>query len=122
MHSVRILDIGIATGYALLCLSLVSVMSPYGSQIQAADSVADAHASEAVFEYVQHVGLVFLADATPSQVCASLQQYSNSTLTLGGVIAGQPCPGAPATFEGEYTLDLPLSGREDTLRAWTEVA
>jgi hypothetical protein len=118
----RILDIGVATAYALLCLSLVSVMAPYGSQIQAAESAADAHASQAVYQYIQSVGLVFLADASPSQVCASLEQYGNSTVTLGGTVAGQRCPGAPATFRGHYSLDLSLSGREDVLEAWTEGA
>jgi hypothetical protein len=114
----RILDIGVATGYALLCLSLISVMSPYGAGAEAAKSSSDGHANVAVYEYVQAVGLVFLADAAPSQVCLSLTEHGNSTMVLGGVVAGYACPGAPDRFEGESSISLVLSGREDVIEAW----
>ncbi len=115
----RILDIGVATGYALLCLSLISVMSPYGAGAEAAKSSSDGHANVAVYQYVQAVGLVFLADAAPSQVCLSLREHGNSTMVLGGVIAGYACPGAPGIFEGESSVSLVLSGREEKIEAWT---
>lgn len=114
----RILDIGVATGYALLCLSLVSVMSPYGAGAQAAGSNAAAHANVAAYQYVQAVGLVFLEEASPTAVCLSLQQHSNSTVVLGGVIAGYRCPSGPGTFEGESSLSFTLTGREETVEAW----
>jgi hypothetical protein len=116
--SLRILDIGVATGYALICLSLVSVMSPYGAGGEAARSTSGVHANEAAYQYVQTVGLVFLGDASPSQVCLSLQQHGNATMLLGGVIAGYVCPGAPRAFEGESSLTFILAGREDRIEAW----
>jgi hypothetical protein len=114
----RILDIGVATAYALLCLSLVSVMSPYGAGAEAAGSTAAARANVAVYHYVESEGLVFLDEATPSQVCSSLHEYGNSTMVLGGVIGGYVCPGAPRAFEGESSVTFTLLGREETIEAW----
>lgn len=116
----RILDIGVATGYGLLCLSLIAVMNPYLAGIQAATSASDMHADEAIFRYVQSVGLVFLGDAPPAQVCASLGAHSNSTLILGGEVGGVTCPGAPTAYEGRASATLSLSAREDTIQAWDE--
>jgi hypothetical protein len=116
----RILDIGVATSYALVCLALVSVMNPYSAGVQVASNTSNARASEAIFEYIQSVGLVFLANASPSELCASLQQHSNSTLELGGNISGFACLGAPSTAEGKFTLVVSLSGRRDVIEAWIE--
>ena len=116
----RILDIGVATGYALLCLSLIAVMNPYLAGVQASTSASDTHANEAILGYVQAVGLVFLGDATPAQVCASLVAHSNSTLILGGQVGGVACPGAPTAYDGEASVTISLSARQDTIQAWDE--
>lgn len=116
----RILDIGVATGYALLCLSLIAVMNPYLAGIQAATSASDLHTNEAALGYVQTVGLVFLGGAPPMQVCASLEAHSNSTLILGGQIGGVTCPNAPTTYEGKASVTISLSTRQDTIQAWDE--
>ncbi len=109
-----------ATGYALLCLSLVAVMNPYSAGIQAGTSISDAHADEAIFTYVRTVGLVFLGDATPAQFCASLLAHSNSTIILGGQIDGVDCAKVPATYEGSASVTVSLSTRQDTIQAWDE--
>ncbi len=116
----RILDIGIATGYAVLCLSLIAVMNPYPAGLQSDVNVSDQHASEAVFSYIQSVGVVFLGDASPMQVCASLEADSNSTLVLGGQIAGLTCPNAPGTYAGTSSVTISLSERQVTIEAWDE--
>lgn len=115
----RILDVGVAAGYALLCLSLISVMSPYGAGAEAARNLSDARAGAAVYDYVAAVGLVFLAVAPPAQICVSLQQHGNATFVLGGDIAGYLCPGIPTAFHGGYAMTFSLPGREETIQAWT---
>lgn len=114
------MDIGIATAYGVLCLSLIAVMNPYPAGSQSDVSVSGRHASEAVFSYVQSVGVVFLGDAAPAQVCASLAASSNSTLVLGGQIGSFTCPNAPGTFEGVSSFTMSLSGRQVTIEAWDE--
>lgn len=116
----RILDIGIATGYAVLCLSLIAVMNPYLAGVQSDTSISDQHASEAIFSYIQSVGVVFLGDTAPMQVCASLEADSNSTLVLGGQIAGVTCPGAPGTYDGTSTVTVSFPDRQVTIQAWDE--
>lgn len=114
----RILDIGVATSYALICLVLVSVMNPYALAVQDGSRAADVRASDAVINYVEDVGLVFLANASQAQFCASLQMHSNSTLVLGGAIGGDACHDAPVSFEGTSSLNLSLSGRQEVIEGW----
>lgn len=116
----RVLDIGVAAGYALLCLALVSTMSPYSAGLGSVRAASDARASEAVFQYVASVGLVFLADAPPAEVCASLLGHSNSTVALGGEVGGVRCSPQPADLQGTFSLWMSLSGREMTIEGWTE--
>lgn len=118
----RILDIGVATAYALLCLGLISVMNPYGPGSAAAQDLSQQRASSAIFQYIASVGLVYLAEASPPQVCLSLHQHSNSTLILGGAIGGVDCTGEPTAYLGLSTLTLSLSGRSDVIEAWEEAA
>ena len=96
-------------------------MNPYGAGAGAARSVADVRANVAILQYVQGVGLVFLGDASPVQICLSLQQHDNSTLVLAGIIDGHQCQGAPRAFQGEASLALDLPMREETIQAWTVV-
>lgn len=114
----RILDISVATAYALLCLSLVSYMSPYGAAASSAASAADARANTSALQYVQNVGLVYLGTATPAEVCTSLQQHSTATVVLGGTVGTLLCPGGPRSFEGDFVMLLALSGREVKIEAW----
>lgn len=114
----RILDIGVATSYALICISLVSAMNPYPAANQASHNAADARASNAVFGYVSSVGLVFIGGAPPEQVCASLSQHSNATMVLGGTLDGETCGSPPSSPQGEYSLALSLSGRQVVIQAW----
>ena len=116
----RILDIGVATGYALLCLTLVSTMNPYLAATQAVRTNSEARASEAVVAYVGSVGLVYLATASPADVCASLAEHSNSTLAFGGMVDGHACSEPPAGAKGSYSLALSLAGRQLVIEGWIE--
>ena len=114
----RILDIGIATGYALLCLALISTMNPYQSGTVAVRDQLGGRTSQAILEYITSVGLVFLGDAPPAQLCASLLQHSNSSLVLGGSIDGYSCSPAPTAYQGHSSLSLALNGRQLTIDGW----
>jgi hypothetical protein len=114
----RIIDIGVAATYAVLCLSVISVMGPYADEQQSAQARQDSTASSAIFGYVRSVGLPFLSTAPPSEICSSLGSASNSTTVLGGEIGGHPCPGAPETFLGVSSLNITISGRSLEIEAW----
>jgi len=115
-----VLDIGTAAGWALLCLALLSTMSPYSARVGSVIATADVRSGEAVFHYVNSVGLVFLANAPPDLVCASLLGHSNSTVALGGVVEGVRCSPPPTSFNGTFSLEVSLGGRELTLQGWAE--
>ena len=107
-----------ATGYALLCLSLVSYMSPYGAAGSSVVGTADARANAGALQYVQSVGLVYLGTATPAEICTSLQQHSTAALVLGAAVGTFQCLSAPRSSEGGSVVQFALSGREVTIEAW----
>lgn len=114
----RILDIGVATAYALLCLSLVSYMGPYAVEHRSVQTREDALASSAIFGYVRTVGLPFLSGSATA-ICTSLEGSDNATLVFGGNIGGYGCPSpAPAEYLGSSSLNFTVSGRELIIEAW----
>jgi hypothetical protein len=114
----RVLDIAVAAGYAVLCITLIAVLSPYPLEGSAATAASDARASSAVAGYMQAVGLQFLGTASPSQLCASLQASSNASVTLGGGIGGTTCGHAPADYVGASDVKFTLSGEQVEIEAW----
>jgi hypothetical protein len=114
----RILDIGVAAAYGVLCLSLISFMGPYTDERQSAQATRDSAASSAIFGYVRSVGLPFLYLAQPSQICSSLEAASNRTTVLSGTVGDYRCPGTPASFLGSSSLTITLSGRQVEVEAW----
>lgn len=118
--TLRILDIGLAAAYGILCVALVASMAPYGSEQGTAQAAQDAEASSAIFSYVNSVGLPFLASAVPSEICSSMGAWSNSSVTMGGSVGGFVCSKAPSAFLGSSSLDLMLSGRDVEIESWTE--
>ncbi|MGA2198427.1 MAG: hypothetical protein ABSG45_00665 [Nitrososphaerales archaeon] len=114
----RTLDVVVAAGYAVICISLVSLISPYGSEVVGATALADARASSAAAAYVQAVGLPFIATASPSQFCSSLQTLSNATIVLGGEIDGLNCHPAPSLYLGSSGIGFMVSGRQVKVEAW----
>src|SRR4029077_8536343 len=94
----RILDIGVAAGYAILCVSIISVLSPYAIEAGAITAVSDARAGSAIAGYPQIVWLPFLATASPSQFCSSLLASSNATVIFGGKMNGFSCRPVPQNY------------------------
>ncbi len=114
----RIIDIGVAAGYAVLCISLISVMNPFPADAAGVAAAADARASSAVMRYVQTVGMPFLAATSPQALCASLQGSSNATVVLGGAIDGHNCGSPPQRCLGSATFGLTISGTRVEIEAW----
>ncbi len=114
----RTLDVVEAASYAVICVSLVSWISPYGSEVVGVTALSDARASSAAAAYVQTVGLPFLATASPSQFCSSLQTLSNATIILGGEIDGLNCNPAPPHSLGSAAIGFTVSGRLVKIEAW----
>jgi hypothetical protein len=118
----RTLDTVVAAGYAVLCISLITLMSPYGAVAGGATAGADARASVAVEGYVEAVGLAFLSSAPPTLFCSSLAASGNSTVVLGGSLGGYACGPPPAAFEGSSSVSFALQGRQVEIEAWIEEA
>jgi hypothetical protein len=114
----RILDLGVAAGYAILCISLISLLSPYSLEGGAIVARSDVRATSAVVGYIQTVGLPFLATAPPSQFCSSLLASSNATVIYGGEENGYPCRPAPPYFLGSSSFRFAVSGNQVEIEAW----
>jgi hypothetical protein len=118
----RILDIGVATAYAILCISVISVMSPSDAASSAARNSADVRAGQFLYGYVDSVGVIFLANSSAMQICNSLHQESNGTAVLGGVIEGDACGDQPSHFVGESSATFTIAGRQETIESWIVTA
>ena len=114
----RVLDIAVAVGYAILCISIISLLIPYSAEDGAITAASDARAGSAIAGYIQTAGMPFLATALPSQFCASLQASSNSTIILGGAINGEVCRTAPIYFVGSSSFGFIVSGNQVEVEAW----
>ncbi|MDA4114327.1 MAG: hypothetical protein OK474_09795 [Thaumarchaeota archaeon] len=114
----RVLDIAVAAGYAVLCISLISLLSPYSAEDGAISAASDARASSAIAGYIQAAGIPFLANVLPPQFCASLRESSNSTIILGGAINGVVCLAPPAYFFGSSSFSFTVSGNKLEVEAW----
>ena len=118
----RIIDIGVAAGYGILCISLISVMNPYPLAGGGATAQAAGRGATAIAGYVRSEGLPFFAAATLPSFCSSLVSFSNSTVVLGGSLDGESCRPPPSTTIGSSALNLTVSGNEVELEAWVEEA
>jgi hypothetical protein len=114
----RILDIAVAAGYAILCISVISLLSPYSAEDGAISTASDARASSAIAGYIESAGIPFLGGSLPPQFCASLQASSNSTIILGGAINGDICRAPPPYFIGSSSFSFTVSGNELEVEAW----
>ena len=114
----RVLDIGVSAGYALLCVSLIALMNPYSFEAARAGTSSDARASMAIASYVGDVGLAFLATAPPSDVCSSMLASSNSTVVLGGIVDGQVCGVAPSHPLGSSSFEISAADSTVEVEAW----
>ena len=116
----RILDIAVAAGYAILCVSLIAALNPYPVEGSAAKALSDARASSAVADYVRSAGFPFLATASLAQFCESLRASGNQTIILGGTINGAPCGPDPPLFLGSSSFGFSVSGNHVEIEAWVE--
>jgi len=116
----RILDIAVAAGYAVLCVSLIALLSPYPVEGSAAKALSDGRASSAVADYVSSAGFPFLATASLSQFCGSLRASGNQTVLFGGTINGASCGPAPLQFLGSSSFRFSVSGNQVEIEAWVE--
>ena len=114
----RVVDIGVAAGYAVLCIALISMMSPYGADAAGVAAASDARASSAVARYVQDAGMQFLAASTRQELCASLMASGNATVILGGEMDGQACGPAPQRYLGSASISFTILGTQEVIEAW----
>jgi hypothetical protein len=117
---VQLIDIAVASGYAALCLSLIVLMNPVAPQEAAAEAGAQSSLDSAMLAYIEHVGLPFLSSSSASAVCASAAEASNSTIEIGVLIQGSPCPSqsTPSSPLALSSLTLALPSRTVVLEAW----
>ena len=116
----RFLDIAVGSGYAAICLALVTVMNPVAPRESAADAATQSQLDSAVLAYIERVGLPFLTTSSAEAICASAAEAGNATLVIDVLVQGAGCspsPSPPLPFaRSSSTLDLP--GRVVVVEAW----
>jgi hypothetical protein len=113
----RIVDLAASLVYALLCISLISLMNPYVTLEAQAQLGARSRSYSALSQYLSRDGLPFLSASTPGQICSSLEAASNGTLVLSGVIDGVACS-PPRLEQPTSDLTLSLGNRTVVIEAW----
>jgi hypothetical protein len=114
----RTIDVGVAAGYAIVCITLIAALSPYSADGEGAGASADGRASLAVAGYIRSVGVSFLSSDPPSTVCSSLGSYSNSTFAFGGSVDGVVCGRAPSYFLGSSSFIIGRPAGQIEVEAW----
>ena len=112
------MDIGVAAGYAILCISLISLLSPYPAEGARIQAEADARASSAIASYVEYVGLQFLSTASSSAICSSLSSAGNASVIFGAIVDGASCGATPPSVVGFASLDLQFTGKQVEIESW----
>ena len=116
----QFIDIAVATGYALVCLFLIIMISPVAPREAAVEAAAQSGLDSASSTYIEHVGLPFLTTSSEAAICGSAAEASNATLTLDVVVQGNGCGSiaAPSSSLASSSLDLDLPGRYVVIEAW----
>jgi len=116
----RLIDIAIASGYAAICLSLVTLMNPVADRESAVYSATQSKLDSAISAYIERVGLPFLTTSSSQTICASAAEAGNGTLAIDVLVQGTGCGLLPSEFSplasSSLTLDLP--GRVVVVEAW----
>jgi len=114
----RFLDIAVGSAYGALCLSLIVSMSPVASREAAVVAVSQARLDTATSDYIQRVGLPFLASSPFSSICDSSAAASNGTLVIDVLAGGAACIPLPTSPVASSSLTLNLPGRVLVIEAW----
>lgn len=115
----QFLDIAVASGYSVLCLSLIVLINPVAQQEAAAGAAAQGSLDAEISSYVGQVGLPFLASSPLSAICASAERATNSTVGMDIVVGGDDCglsPDLPPLATS--SLSLELGARQVVIEAW----
>jgi hypothetical protein len=119
----QFVDIAVAFGYGLLCLSLIVAISPVVPRETAVQEAAQTRLDVALSSYVERVGVPFLNSSQPSSICESAEQQSNSSFVVSVLINGDDsCGGAvvavPVASLATVSLALSFPGRTVLIRTW----
>ena len=112
------MDIAVGTGYAVICLMLVSAMNPIGSEEAGSQLSSQSRLDSAIGGYVRSVGMVALAYSPQEDLCHAAAEMSNSTLVLDPIVDGNGCLSAPQSPVATSSLSLSLPGRTVVVEAW----
>lgn len=115
----QFLDVAVASGYAVLCLSLIVLINPIAQHEVAVGAADRASLDVAISAYLGGVGLPFLAASPLSAICASAERATNSTIGLDVSVGGEDCGLSPRLPPlATSSLSLELGSREVVIQAW----
>jgi hypothetical protein len=116
---VRFIDIAVASGYAVACLSLIVLMNPVAPREAAVGARAQSALDSAISSYLERVGLPFLTTSSETAICSSAAEASNSTVTIDVFVQGQGCGSAEPSFPlASSSLTIQLPSRTVVIEAW----
>jgi uncharacterized membrane protein len=114
----RTLDIAVGLVISLIAVASMALTDPAQTRGQADQLYKEIRLQRAIVVIVGKIGVVLLANGKISQICDSLDYYSNATILFNAVLGREQCR-APKTLVTESNLTVSFPGRLVVLEAWS---
>ena len=116
----KLVDLSAAILVGLLSVTTVVAWSPVQYQSAARGFTQQAALRDTLISVINNLGLVWLQDSLPRDVCARLSSYSNSTLTVTATIGTFSCGHGPPRGAVHSSISLSLPTGRVTLEDWRD--
>ena len=114
----RYLDIAVAALLGVSAITGLGLVSPRPGDAASVQLSTQTGLRDGLLAIVQHKGISWLLTTPAPEICAYLEQSSNSTVSLSATIGTEPCPSQPLPEADAATLYVPLKAIAVELEAW----
>jgi hypothetical protein len=116
----RIIDISAAAVVATTSLVLILFLNPAPQLAASQEYVEESAMRTLLAGIVSAKGILWFFGSTMSDVCSTVEAYSNSTLTVSATLDNHECSAHPSGNPVMVILDISFGSREAALEAWVK--
>jgi hypothetical protein len=114
----RYLDLAVAALIGTSAIAGVAAFSPRQADVASGVLAIKSELRDELLAVLQREGVTWLIRSSPQLVCAHLQDLSNSSVTLSGLIGPYSCGPSPPIGSTVATLVFYLMPYQVVLEAW----